>query len=152
MSFVDDTDFRYTQIPSTTNASVTQYLSTNANVTIASSVTISGVTHTITSIDVSAGVFQNNTTVTEITVPASIATISNNTFKGASNVATINLLHPGLPTLETYAFDGLPSTCTINFRSVTNKNVSKSMIFLLQKTQKSKSTKKVLQFFKNPYK
>ena len=118
MSFVDDTDFRYTQIPSTTNASVTQYLSTNANVTIASSVTISGVTHTITSIDVSAGVFQNNTTVTEITVPASIATISNNTFKGASNVATINLLHPGLPTLETYAFDGLPSTCTINFRSV----------------------------------
>lgn len=118
MSFVDDTDLRYTQIPSTTNASVTEYISTNANITIASSVTISGVTHTITSIDVSTGVFQNNTTVTEITIPASIATISNNTFKGASNVVTINLLHPGLPTLETYAFDGLPSTCTINFRSV----------------------------------
>ena len=118
MSFVDDTDLRYTQIPSTTNASVTEYISTNANIIIASSVTISGVTHTITSIDVGTGVFQNNTTVTEITIPASIATISNNTFKGASNVATINLLHPGLPTLETYAFDGLPSTCIINFRSV----------------------------------
>ena len=58
-------------------------------------------------------VFQKNTTLTAVTIPASVTTVDRLAFDTCSNLKTVTLLCETAPTLNSYAFTGLASGSTI---------------------------------------
>ena len=57
--------------------------------------------------------FQKNTTLTAVTIPASMTTVNRLAFDECSNLKTVTLLCESAPTLGSYAFTGLASGSTI---------------------------------------
>lgn len=57
--------------------------------------------------------FQNNTTLTAVTIPANVTTIKQSAFDGCSNLKTVVLLCETAPTLGSSAFTNLAATSVI---------------------------------------
>lgn len=104
---------------------------TKKSVTVASKVTVNGVSYTVTTIDAKA--FANAKKATKITLPATIKTINKNAFTGAKALKTITLKGTKAITVKKGAFKGL------NTKKMTikvSKKMSKKQLKKLKNTLK----------------
>ncbi len=83
-----------------TEASVAFYEGTDSTVEIPESITYEGSTYTITAIE--SGVFEDNSTLTAITIPNTVTNIGNNAFNGCT--ALQNLTLHNVSSLGEFAF------------------------------------------------
>ena len=74
-------------------------------VTVASKVTVNGVSYTVTKI--SANAFTNCTKATKVTLPSTITSIGKNAFSGNKTIKNIALTSTKAPTISKTAFKGV---------------------------------------------
>lgn len=101
------------------------------SVTVASRVTVNGISYTVTTIGPKA--FAKATKATKITLPATVKTISKNAFAGAKKLKTITLKGKKSITVKKGAFKGLK---TKKMTIKVNKKMSKKQFNKLKKALK----------------
>ncbi len=87
---------------------LTKYTGSSANITIPS--TING--YTVTKLN--SYLFNNNTTITSVTIPKNIETIGNSAFYGCTGLTSVSIAN-GVKSIGSYAFDNCSNS---NFKSL----------------------------------
>ena len=77
---------------STPTVAISDDKDVSGSVSIPEAVTHNGVEYKVT--EIGAGSFQNNTGLTEVTIPASITSIGSNAFSGCSGLKSITIYNP----------------------------------------------------------
>lgn len=78
---------------------------TKKNITVASKVTVNGVSYTVT--EISANAFTNCSKATKVTLPSSITSIGKNAFAGNETIKNIALTSKKAPAIDKTAFKGV---------------------------------------------
>jgi len=99
----------YTVIPSTTNVKVDAYVSGGTDIDIPLTVTYSGATYNVTTIDYSAF---SGKGITSVIIPNSIITINGGAF--VSNALTSVTIPDSVTSIGLFAFKSNPLTCVIS--------------------------------------
>ena len=96
---------------------------TKKKVTVASKVTVNGVSYTVT--EISANAFTNCSKATKVTLPATITTIGKNAFSGNKTIKNIALTGKEAPAIDKAAFKGVDTKkMTVTY----SKKMSKSEV------------------------
>lgn len=97
---------------------ITGYTGDGGKITLPQSVEIQGETVTVTGIQASRDVFQENKKITKVTIPDGYTTIDGDSFKGCTSLTEINI--PGSVTSVSYnAFEGCSSLSSVRFDTTT---------------------------------
>ena len=99
---------------------------TKKNVTVASKVTVNGVSYTVNKI--SANAFTNCTKATKVSLPATITTIGAKAFSGTKTIKTIALTSKTAPTISKTAFKGVNTKkMTVTYSAKMSKSEIKEL-------------------------
>ena len=99
---------------------------TKKTVTVASKVTVNGVSYTVNKI--SANAFENCEKATKVSLPSTITTIGAKAFSGNKTIKTIALTSKNAPTISKTAFKGVDTKkMTITYSSKMSKSEIKEL-------------------------
>jgi len=101
-------------------------ISDTGKVTVPDSVTVNGVTYTITKIADEA--FKGNTKLTSVTIGKNVTEIGKNAFAGCSNLKKLNLSGTSIKTIGAGAFSGCKKLKTITINANVTKKVGKNAL------------------------